>query len=802
MDILPEHAFYDVSMDICGGQWPRTKRRNKYMLVLVCNLSKWVNIFPLKSLKADEIADALVEYFCQVGVPKILRSDNMPSFRGDLMDALCKKLGIEHRLSVPFHFESHGSVERCQGTIETILRKFVQDNETDWDRWLPFLCHAIRDMPHATTGYSACEMVFGRPFRGLLQILRESWTDGDKLMKYKNVSTAEYMAKLTEKIESTIKLARENTAKAQAKTKRTYDKKSSRRELKPGELALVLMPTSGNKIYSVWQGPFRVSRKCENNNYELILGNRKAIFHINSLRRYYEREDDSDGVSSLMVLEDADDDEMRVIDAEIYGEQVADRKADTDSEQFAISNQLTDEQRAKFRNMLSEFPDVFCEQLGKTNVITHKIRVTDETPCYQTPFRIPEMLKKPVEEELTSMLQQGIIKRDDESSWNSPLIVLRKANGGLRLVNSFVGLNEKTITEPYLMTNLNELLSRAAGSQLISRIDLQKSFYQISLSPESQKYTAFTTDLGTFVYTVMPQGLKNAPGTCQKLLNIVLRGMHKFSGSLLDDIVIFDKDPETHMMHVRQVLERLRGSGLTANKAKCIFAENRLVILGHLLENGRIYPDPSKVKVLSEMAMPKTKRQLKSLLGLLSYFRDFLPHYADIAYPLSELTGKGKPDKLTWTSEQETAFQKLRTALISKPVLRPPDMSKPFQLWVDSSQVAISAILMQRDDNDADNIGHAICFSSRKLARREQNFATVEKELLALVYGLLKFKHYLYGTKVDIYSDHQPIKWMRSLVKHNSRIARWSLLIQDFDFEIHHVPGQKQIADALTRLDD
>ena len=415
----------------------------------------------------------------------------------------------------------------------------------------------------------------------------------------------------------------------------------------------------------------------------------------------------------------------------------------------------------------------FVENLEK-NIITHKIRVTDETPCYQPSYRLPETLRKPVEEELMSMLQNGLIKRDDDTSWNSPLIVIRKpGNRVLRLVNNFTALNAKTISEPYMMTNLTELLSRAAGNLLITRIDLQKSYYQVNLDSDSQNHTAFQTHIGTFVYTVMVQGLKNEPATCQKLLNIVLRGMHNFAGSLIDDVVIFDMDFETHLMHVRQVLERLTHAGLTANTSKCIFPENRLVILGHLLENGKIYPDPSKVQVVAELGTPKTKSQLKSLLGLLSYFRSLLPHYADIAYPLSELTGKGKPEKLTWTYEQESAFKRLQHALISKPVLRPPDMAKSFQLWVDSSQVAISAILMQRDDEDGENLGHVICYGSRKLLKREQNFSTVEKELLALVYGLLKFKHYLYGTKVQIFSDHQPIRWMNSLVKHNSRMYDW-----------------------------
>ena len=792
MDILPDSVFSDVSLDFIGSELPMTKRKNKYVMVIICSLSKWVNVIPLKSLRAEEIADNLIQYFSDVGIPKVIRSDNMPSFRSELMEALCTKLNIQQKFSAPFHFASHGTVERVQSTIETILKKFLQENPADWDKMLPFLSFALRNVQHAATGFSASEIVYGHQMRGLLQILRESWTDGDRVTECKNVTTAQYVTRLTERIEATLKLVRQNMAKAQEQTKRQFDKASTERVLTPGELALVLLPTSSRKMFSCWRGPFKIGRKLENNNYELIIGRRKAIFHINSLRRYYERDTENDAQITMMVLEDDLKDDGAIVYA--HDEQIM-----TDGKQFKISHQLTDRQRTEFEKMLFEFSDVFNSTPGKTNIITHKIQVTDETPSYTPPFRTPETLREPVERELNSMLQNEIIKRDDHSNWNSPLIVIKKPDGGLRLVNSFVALNERTITEPYQMTNLNELLSRAAGCQYITRVDLTQSYYQIELDPDSQKYTTFSSHIGSFSYLRMPQGLKNAPGTCQKMMNIVLRGMHKFSGSLVDDIVIFDKNPDVHLTHVKHVLERLRNAGLTANKTKSIFAENKLKILGHLLVDGQILPDPEKIRTVSEMKLPKTKSQLKSTIGLFSYFRDFVPHFAEIAFPLSDLTGKGKPEKLTWTETQVKAFEKLRIALMSKPILRPPDMTKSFQLHADSSNTALSSILMQRsDENDA---GHVICYASRKLLDRERNYSTVEKELLAIVYGLLKFKHYLYGTKVDIYSDHQPIKWMRSLIKHNSRIARWSLFIQDFDFQIHHVPGKQQLADALTRLD-
>ena len=809
MDILKGHPFQDITMDILGGDWPLTQRKNKYMLVLICNLSRWVHIIPLRNLRAASIADALIDTFAWTGVPKFLRSDNMASFRSEIMQELRRKLGVEARFSAPLHYCSHGIVERVQATIEMVIRKFVQSIPQSWDILLPYVLFALREIPHSATGFSPAEMVYGRKFRGLLHIMRETWTQNDPMFRYKNMSTAKYMAELNDKIEKTLTAARQNIATAESKMKLQYDKHSTERALDVGEWALVLLPTSENKVFSTWRGPFKVLQKCDHNNYVLQIDERRALFHINSLRRYHVDSDtDLDkGELNMMIVEDVDEDGIEAS----WDEQPHDDAADgwTDktndcSSPYTVGQQLTADQRTKLRQVTDDFPGVFADKPGKTHVMQHLIRVTDDLPCYQPSYRIPETLKDAVEAELMTMLEHGIIQWDDQSSHNSPLLVVRKPDGKIRLVNNFISLNNKTITEPYMMTNLTELVSKAAGSLYISRIDLQKAFYQLSLTPESQALTAFETHLGKFSYLQMPQGLKNAPASCSKLLGIVLRGFHRFCGSLIDDIVIFTKSFDLHLSQIRQVMERLKAAGLTANVSKCIFAANKLVILGYLLSEGKIYPQPAKLKVVANYPVPKTKPQLKRFLGLAGYFREFIPHYATIAFPLSELTGKTKPEKLQWGPEQQQAFERLRQALTSKPVLRPPNMNKPFDLWVDASKVGLSAILMQTDDAEAsdDHTGHVICYGSRKLLPRERLYPVVELEILAIVFGLLKFKHYVWGNKIHCWSDHKPLLWLNSLVKHSSRLAKWALLIQDYDIEMHHVPGSRQIADALTRLED
>jgi len=795
LEIMHTHAFDDVTVDVMGGQLPISSKGNKYVMLIVCNVSKWVHGIPLRNLRAETIADKLIEFFCIYGIPRVIRGDNFSSFRSQLLTKIRQRLGIDARYSAPFHYQSHGAIERVNLTVENMLRKYIHQNPRRWDDLLPFLLFALREVPHSSTGYSPAELVFGRRLRGLLNVARETWTSGDPAEKQLNMSTTRYMEQLEQKIKSALEVAKENVAVAQQTMKKNYDKLSSVRQLEPGEMALVLLPTSGNKLLSAWNGPFKVLRKCENNNYEIQIGRRKAILHINSLRKFHEPQTKDDNDIMMIVTDDAQlDDEDLMPSAPQLTEAEGGSQA-----QFSIGQQLTAEQRADMERLLSEYSDIFTEKPGKTDLVRHSIKLSDETPCYQASYRIPETMRDAVYDELMKMVDNGIIKYDPDTSWNSPLIIVKKSDGGIRLVNNFINLNKKTLDERYQMTNANELLSRVAGAKYLTKIDLRSAFFQIELTPNSQQYTGFQTPFGTFSYVSMAMGLKGASSTCQKLMDIVLRGAHKYAGTLLDDILCFDKDYASHLNHVRDVLERLRNAGLTANVKKCHFASNRIKVLGHIVEDGLIHPDDDKIKVIQAWKPPTNKKQLKSFLGTTGYFRDFVEHYATIVFPLTEMLARNKPDKLTWGESELQAFNKLKMALISKPILRPPDMSKDFKIFCDSSTVALSSILMQQDDKTQKN--YVVAYASRKLLPRERNYAIVELELMAIVFALTKFKHWTHGKRIEVFSDHRPLQWLNSLSKHSGRLARWNLIIQDYDLITTYIPGEKQIADSLTRLE-
>ena len=301
----------------------------------------------------------------------------------------------------------------------------------------------------------------------------------------------------------------------------------------------------------------------------------------------------------------------------------------------------------------------------------------------------------------------------------------------------------------------DELVNRVAGAKYITRIDLRSAYYQCMLSPESRKYTAFQTPFGTYRYVKMAMGLKTASATCQRLVDRVLKGAHRYACSLIDDILIYSMDFDTHLAHLTDVLNRLRAAGLTANESKCKFSTNKMSVFGHVVHDGHIYPDEDKTATIAAWPIPQTKSQLRSFIGITNYFRAYVERYAEKAFPLTELLGKYMPNKIKWGPSQQRAFDELKTALTSRPVLRPPQMGKEMILMADSSKTTVSAILMQSGDSPNEP-NRVIAYASRKLQKAELNYSTIERELLSLVFGLVKFRYYVQSRPCLLYTSPSP----------------------------------------------
>lgn len=436
----------------------------------------------------------------------------------------------------------------------------------------------------------------------MLDIARDVWTNGDAAEKQLRMPTVQYLEKLRSDLEIAREAAKANISEAHDKSKAHYDKHSTERELQPGESVLILLPTDGRKLTAQWRGPHKVLRRLPNNNYEIQIENRRATLHINSLRKFVESSITTDDQTQTVSMIISEDDETA-------GDLITpDGDSEAGPESVTIGAQLTPAQRNAVNDLLSEYADVFTTDPGHTNLVEHVIEVTDEDPVFQPSYKVPDALRDQVERELNRMVQKGIIERDPNTAYNSPMLVVRKKdNKNIRIVNNFIALNRKTKDVKCNMPNANELLNRVAGGIWLTKIDLASCYWQIPLKESCKKYTGFWSPIGRFVYKRTAMGLKTASNTCQKLVDILLTGAHKYAGSLMDDILVYDKNFEDHLTHVRDVLDRIRRAGLTANPKKCSIAADRIEVLGHTVIKGKIYPNEQKVQAIKDWPTPCTK---------------------------------------------------------------------------------------------------------------------------------------------------------------------------------------------------
>ena len=341
------------------------------------------------------------------------------------------------------------------------------------------------------------------------------------------------------------------------------------------------------------------------------------------------------------------------------------------------------------------------------------------------------------------------------------------------------------------------LIDKLGGAEFITTLDLTRGYWQVPIAQESRTKTAFTTPFGLFQFTVMPFGLHGAPATFQRMMDVLLSGAGEYSAAYLDDLVVFSNSWPEHLEHLRAVLQRLREAKLTAKPTKCQIAMNQCVYLGHRVGNGEIEPEASKLKAVSDFLQPETKKDVRAFLGLTGYYRKFIPNYATIALPLTDLTKKSLPNAVVWTAACGTAFGELKRRLTCAPVLKSPDFSKQFILQTDASERGIGAVLSQRT---SDGEEHPIAYYSRKLLPREEKYATVEKECLAIKLGVQAFRVYLLGRQFVVQTDHRSLEWLHRLKENNARLTRWSLSLQPYMFTVEHRAGKDNTnADGLSR---
>ena len=464
------------------------------------------------------------------------------------------------------------------------------------------------------------------------------------------------------------------------------------------------------------------------------------------------------------------------------------------SEEDAPALETSD--REQLERLIQPFAGTFDEYGPPSTIGVHRIDTGDAEPTTTTPYPIPAKRRIKVQEMLGEMQDNGIIEPCD-SAWSSPLLAVAKKDeiDSLRLCVDYRKVNKLTRPDRYPMPRLDQLLFRSGRRNFVSLLDLRTGFWQIPMAEEDRDKTAFTCEFGLFRYLRMPFGLQNAPATFQRAMDLFARTIPQVRlYAYLDDIIIISEDHDQHLRDLETVFRQLQKFNLRVNRKKCRFFCQRFKYLGHFVTPDGIETDESKVTAITEIPSPRTVKQVQSFVAACSWYRRFVPNFADIARPLTDLLKKNRPFK--WTSAEEDSFSQLKTLLTSSPCLATSIEDKPFYLYTDASNYALGAVLCQGERDSCRPIEYA----SRLLIPAERNYCTTEREALAIVWALDRFRGYLECNEVIVMTDHQALRWLMSLKSPHGRLARWALQIQGYEAEIKYVPGHTNVvADLLSR---
>ena len=463
---------------------------------------------------------------------------------------------------------------------------------------------------------------------------------------------------------------------------------------------------------------------------------------------------------------------------------------------FFIAALPVENKEAKLEDIpvVREFPDIFPEDLPgmpPDREIEFVIDLVPGTsPISKAPYRMAPAELKELQTQLQELLDLGFI-RPSKSPWGAPVLFVKKKDGSMRLCIDYRELNKVTIKNKYPLPRIDDLFDQLQGASVFSKIDLRSGYHQLKVREEDVPKTAFRTRYGHYEFLVMPFGLTNAPAAFMDLMNRVFRQfLDKCVVVFIDDILVYSKGKEEHARHLQAVLQTLREHQLYAKLKKCEFWMYSVSFLGHVISEEGVAVDPRKVEAVVNWGRPTTKTEVRSFLGMAGYYRRFVENFSKIAVPLTKLTQKHA--QFTWSDDCEKSFQELKRRLTTAPVLALPVAGIDYVVYSDASRKGLGCVLMQQNK--------VIAYASRQLKSYEQNYPTHDLELAVVVFALKIWRHYLYGEKTEIFTDHQSLKYIFSQKELNLRQRRWLELLKDYDVNIQYHPGKANVvADALSR---
>ena len=452
--------------------------------------------------------------------------------------------------------------------------------------------------------------------------------------------------------------------------------------------------------------------------------------------------------------------------------------------------------------ILSNYDEVFHDDLGTLEGVTAKLHVdTSASPLFHKARPVAFALRPKIEEELGRLQSLGVIESVQFSDWAAPIVPVVKDDGSVRICGDYkVTVNRVAKVEKYPIPRIEELFASLAGGRRFSKLDLSHAYQQVVLDERSRQYVTVNTHKGLFRYNRLPFGVSSAPSIFQRLMENLLQGIPGIT-VYVDDICVTGRTDEEHLQHLEETLKRLKTAGMRLKRAKCEFLLSSVEYLGHVISAEGLRTSDSKVKAILKAPAPQNVADLRSFLGLVNYYAKFLPDLATVLAPLYQLLQKHK--KWKWNEEQAKSFQEVKDLLKSSRVLMYFDDSLPLVLACDASPHGVGAVLSHKLVNGDER---PISFASRSLTAAEQKYSQLDKEALAIIFGVKRYHQYLYGRHFELKTDHKPLTHIFSEKKGvpvmaSARVQRWALILSAYSYTIQYKKGaENSNADALSRL--
>ena len=464
-----------------------------------------------------------------------------------------------------------------------------------------------------------------------------------------------------------------------------------------------------------------------------------------------------------------------------------------------VPKELPEDQASALGKIIQAFGELTTDKLTRTHLITHSINTGDNPPVRMRQYPFAPTLMRQLNTELDSMLEEGVVSPSN-SPWCSPVLMVRKKSGEYRFCFDGRMLNSVTVQDSYPLPRIDSILSKLNESKFLSTIDLKSAFWQIPLDEASKPKTAFAVPgRGLFHFNVLPFGIADSPRTMQRLIdNLFGPSLEPHLFGYLDDLIISTSTIEKHIEILTEVHKRLKTANLTINLSKCKFVRASLPFLGFIVDSEGIRTDPEKVKTIHEYPRPSTVTQIKRFLGMIGWYRRFIPDFSTHSAIITALmAGKKKSQPIVWSPEANKSFEELKSRLTKAPVLVAPDFSKPFTIQTDASATGLAAVLFQEIEGKE----HPIAYASKTMNSAQKNYSVTEQECLAVLFGIEKFRPYVEGSKFRILTDHHSLLWLRTLKNPTGRLCRWAISLAQYDFTIEHRKGSLNVvADAASRI--